>query len=126
MRLQYQNYLPNTHPKLLANFDVVITSPLVGATVKVGELTISGISTDTANTDCQVYASWNSERPYQLVTPKSKDDYSKWTFTYTDEYNLITEGDTNDLTAKLSLMIVVVVVVVVPAHQILHMILLVS
>ena len=82
--------------------DVAITSPADGAIVPVGELTISGTSTDTPNTDCQVSADWNDIHPYHVVTPKSPGDYSTWTFTYTSAYHLMTPGDTNDLTVKLS------------------------
>ena len=81
--------------------DVAITSPEDGATVDAGTLTISGTSTDTPNTDCQVYANWN-DLPYQLATPQSQGDYSTWTFTYTSAYNLITPGDTNELTVEIS------------------------
>ena len=82
--------------------DVAITSPADGAIVPVGELTMSGTSTDTPNTDCQVSADWNDEEPSQLVTPKSQGDYSTWTFTYTSDYRLITAGDTNELSVSLS------------------------
>jgi hypothetical protein len=81
--------------------DVSITSPEDGATVDAGTLTIFGTSTDTPNTDCQVYANLN-EQPYQLATPQSQGDYSTWTFTYTSAYNLITPGDTNELAVELS------------------------
>ena len=81
--------------------DVAITSPQDGETVDAGTLTISGTSTDTSNTDCQVYANWNEE-PYQIVTPQSQGDYSTWTFSYTGAYHLITPGDTNELTVELS------------------------
>ena len=81
--------------------DVAITSPEDGATIDAGTLTVSGTSTDTPNTDCQVYANWN-EQPSQVVTPQSQGDYSTWTFTDTSAYNLIIPGETNELTVEIS------------------------
>ncbi len=84
--------------------DVNITSPTPGQQVPVGELTISGTSADNATTNCQVDVDWNNQRPYEktLATgPGGVNDYSNWTFTYTDNYHPITNG-TNELTAKLS------------------------
>jgi hypothetical protein len=83
---------------------IKITSPSTGQQVPVGELTISGISTDNATTDCTVYADWNNTKPFQNATatgPGGVNDYSTWNFTYTNKYHLITNG-TNELTAKLS------------------------
>ena len=83
---------------------VKITSPSTGQQVPAGELTISGTSTDNETTDCTVYADWNNTKPFQTATatgPGGVNDYSKWTFTYTDDYHLITNG-TNNLTSKLS------------------------
>src|SRR5919106_1605249 len=83
---------------------IKITLPTTGQQVPVGELTISGTSTDNATTDCTVYADWNNTKPLQKAIatgPGGVNDYSKWTFTYTDKYQLITNG-TNDLTSKLS------------------------
>src|ERR687894_535325 len=83
---------------------IKITSPSTGQQVPVGELTISGTSTDNATTDCTVYADWNNTKPFQTAIatgPAGVNDYSKWTFTYTDDYHLITNG-TNNLTSKLS------------------------
>src|SRR5215210_7366595 len=83
---------------------IKITSPSTGQQIPTGELTISGISTDNVTTDCTVYADINNTKPFQkaLATgPGGLDDYSTWTFTYTDDYHLITNG-TNDLTSKLS------------------------
>ncbi|MCC2648847.1 MAG: hypothetical protein K0R16_1650 [Nitrososphaeraceae archaeon] len=79
---------------------VKITSPPAGQQV----LTISGISTDDATTDCTVYADWNDQKPFQKAVatgPGGVNDYSTWNFTYTKNYNLITNG-TNNLTSKLS------------------------
>src|ERR671921_2602746 len=83
---------------------IKINSPLSGQDVPVGELNISGTSTDTAATDCNVLVDVNDIKPLQNTTAAGfggQDDYSNWTFTYTKEYHLITEG-TNELTAKLS------------------------
>jgi hypothetical protein len=84
---------------------VKITSPSTGQQVPAGELTISGTSTDDATTDCTVYADWNNTKPFQkaiAIGPGGVNDYSRWTFTYTDDYHLITNGSTNNLTSKLS------------------------
>jgi hypothetical protein len=83
---------------------VKVTSPTTGQQVPTGELTISGTSTDNATTDCTVYADWNDTKPFQTATatgPGGVNDYSTWTFTYTKDYHLITNG-TNNLTSKLS------------------------
>src|SRR5919199_3133628 len=83
---------------------IKITSPTTGQQVPVGQLTISGISTDNATSDCTVYVDWNNTKPFQKAIatgPGGANDYSTWTFTYTDKYHLITNG-TNELTSKLS------------------------
>jgi hypothetical protein len=83
---------------------VKITSPTTGQQVPIGELTISGTSTDNATSDCTVYTDWNNTKPFQTATatgPDGVNDYSRWTFTYTNDYHLITNG-TNNLTSKLS------------------------
>src|SRR5919107_2208365 len=81
-----------------------ITSHTTGQQVPAGELTISGISTDNATTDCTVYADWNNLKPSQTAVatgPGGVNDYSTWNYTYTNNYHLITNG-TNELTSKLS------------------------
>jgi hypothetical protein len=98
--LNVQAQLQQQPPPIMG---IKITSQVVDQ-VSVGHLTISGISTDNATTDCTVYADWNNTKPFQkaLATgPGGANDYSSWTFTYTDKYHLITNG-TNDLTSKLS------------------------
>src|SRR5215217_1379845 len=83
---------------------VKITSPVKGQKVPVGELVVSGTSTDNAITDCQVYVDVNDIKPMQNTTAAGvggQNDYSNWTFTYTSKYHLILEG-INELTAKLS------------------------
>src|ERR671920_442080 len=83
---------------------IKIISPSTGQQVPVGQLTISGTSTDNPTTDCTVYADWNNTKPFQKAMatgPGGVNDYSTWAFTYTDKYHLITNG-TNNLTSKLS------------------------
>ena len=83
---------------------IEITSHKDGDQVPVGELKIEGISSDDKQSNCQVYADVNDIAPLQNATaagPGGQDDFSKWTFTYTKDYQLITEG-TNELTTKIS------------------------
>jgi hypothetical protein len=84
---------------------IKITSPTKGQEVPPGELTITGISSDDASSDCIVYTDWNDLKPMQKVTPTGSsggtDDYSSWTFTYSEDYHLITKG-VNELTSKIS------------------------
>ena len=84
--------------------EVSITSPTNGQNVSTGELTISGTSSDTPDSQCLVYVDWNDRKPFQRAVaagPGGNEDYSKWSFTYTDTYHTITNG-TNDLTSKVS------------------------
>src|SRR5215211_2819841 len=86
------------------NVGIKITSPVTGQKVPVGELVVSGTSTDDATTDCQAYVDVNDIKPMQNTTavgPAGQNDYSNWTFTYTSKYHLISEG-VNELTSKLS------------------------
>src|SRR5215216_4594763 len=83
---------------------VKITSPAQNQNVPAGELQIAGTSTDNAATDCQVLVDVNDMKPFQKAIatgPDGQNDYSSWSFKYTDAYHLITEGS-NELTAKLS------------------------
>ena len=83
---------------------VKITSPKANQTVPIGELTINGTSSDSQQTNCQVFVDLNDTKPMQNVTgvgvggPK---DYSNWTFTYTQNYHVIDKG-MNELTSKIS------------------------
>ena len=100
--LQVQAQLQQLQPSPILS--IKITSPMTGQQVPVGELTISGISTDNVTTDCTVYADWNDQKPFQKAVATGlggTNDYSTWTFTYTADYHLITNG-TNNLTSKLS------------------------
>jgi hypothetical protein len=83
---------------------VKITSPTTGQKVPVGELKVSGTSTDNSTTNCQVYVDVNDIKPMQntmAVGPAGQNDYSNWTFTYTNKYHLMSE-EVNELTSKLS------------------------
>ena len=83
---------------------VKITSPSKNATVPAGQLTISGISSDTAITNCMVSADWNDLKPMQNVTakgPGGANDYSNWTYTYNETYHNISAG-INELTSKIT------------------------
>ena len=83
---------------------IKITSHIQNQTVPADKpLKIFGISSDNVNSNCTVYADWNDQKPLQQVTPSGPNganDYSNWTFTYTSNYNVVTEG-ANELTSKL-------------------------
>ena len=90
--------------ELTKTMGVKIDYPIANQEVPVGKLNISGSSTDTASDDCRVFVDVNDIKPFQNTTatgPGGQSDYSNWTFTYTEKYNLITEGK-NELTAKLT------------------------
>jgi hypothetical protein len=83
---------------------ITISSPEQGQQVPVGQLTISGTSTDNPTTDCQVSVDVNDVKPLQNATatgPGGVNDYSTWQFTYTEDYQLMEEG-VNELTSKLT------------------------
>jgi hypothetical protein len=84
---------------------ISITSLEEGQAVPVGELVIEGTSSDSEESNCQVYADVNDVAPLQNATGAgpsgAEDDFSQWTFVYTEDYQLITEG-ANELTAKIS------------------------
>src|SRR5678816_1207278 len=86
---------------------IKIESPVVNQQVPVGELTISGTSSDNSSSQCQVYLDWNNLKPYQLATPTGSNgsaDFSKWSFTYSSKYHLIQTG-LNDLTSKITCLV---------------------
>jgi hypothetical protein len=82
-----------------------ITSPVPGEQIPSGsEVTIWGTSMDNYYSNCKVYAKRN-DLPFQNATAAGltgSGDYSVWKFTYTSTYGLITPGNTNNLTAKIS------------------------
>jgi hypothetical protein len=86
---------------------IKIESPLSNQQVPVGELTITGTSSDNSTSECQVYVDWNSLKPYQLATPTGTNgstDFSKWSYTYSSKYHLIQTG-LNDLTSKITCLV---------------------
>ena len=86
---------------------ISIESPLSNQQVPVGELKISGTSSDNSSAQCQVYVDWNNLKPYQLATPTGSNgssDFSTWSFTYTSKYHLIQTG-LNDLTSKITCLV---------------------
>ncbi len=86
---------------------IKIESPLSNQQVPVGELKISGTSSDNSSVQCQVYVDWNNLKPYQLATATGSNgtsDFSTWSFTYTSKYHLIQTG-LNDLTSKITCLV---------------------
>ncbi len=101
---QPQSSSQTTPPQMQTMPAIKITSHSSGQQVKAGPLTISGTSSDTPSTNCEVYADWNDNMPFGKAIaagPGGPDDYSKWTFTYDSGYRLIQNG-TNNLTSKIS------------------------
>ncbi|NOJ30173.1 MAG: hypothetical protein DA328_08420 [Nitrososphaeraceae archaeon] len=83
---------------------VKITSPEANSVVPVGNLSISGISSDNAETNCQVYVDWNDLKPFQNVTAtgaNGENDFSTWSFKFDKSYHEIIEG-INELTSKIT------------------------
>jgi hypothetical protein len=93
------------YAETLAPPAVKITSPESNnQQIPTGELVVSGISSDNIDSDCTVYIDWNNLKPYQKVEATGaggNEDYSSWTFTYTESYHLISQG-TNELTSKIT------------------------
>ena len=94
----------NDSPGMSQKIGVKITSPKIESDSSNRRATIHGTSSDGPETNCQVYVDWNDAKPMQNVTgtgPGGPNDYSNWTFTYTQNYHLVSEG-TNELTSKIS------------------------
>src|SRR5215218_9933346 len=94
----------DTNSSSLNNISIKITSPSEGKKVPTGELTISGISSDSQATNCIVFVDWNDLKPFHPVRAAGAggiDDFSKWIFTYDSKYHEIIEGE-NELTSKIT------------------------
>jgi Big-like domain-containing protein/K319-like protein/calcineurin-like phosphoesterase family protein len=64
---------------------ISITSPTPDSYVSTGNLTINGISSDNATSDCMVYVGWNGSSPYQIASANGTgglEDYSTWNYTF--------------------------------------------
>ena len=86
---------------------IKIDAPVSNQQVPVGELTITGTSSDNSSAQCQVYVDWNNLKPYQLATATGSNgtsDFSTWSYTYTSKYHLIQTG-LNDLTSKITCLV---------------------
>ena len=97
-------FLADAYAQIPDFVGIKITSHATGQQVPVGQLTISGTSTDNATTDCQVSVDLNDIKPMQNATatgPGGISDYSTWRFTYSEAYQIIKEG-VNELTSKLT------------------------
>jgi hypothetical protein len=84
---------------------VMVTAPVNGQQVPIGNLTISGTSKDNINSNCYVNVIVNDVKPYQNASatgPGGVNDYSSWTFNLTPKYTTLKEGASNKITAKFS------------------------
>ncbi len=93
------------HNNLSQEQFVKIVSHGQNQSVPYGELNISGVSSDNLTTNCTVYVDWNDLKPFQIVKARAvgnnNNDFSSWTFRYTEKYHLIVPGP-NELTAKIT------------------------
>lgn len=99
------SWIDTTYAAALPNSaEVKITSPSKGQQVQPGGILVSGTSSANATTDCTVSVVINGIRPYQRAVPTGHggaNDYSNWTFTATQGYTVIKQGQ-NKMTAKMS------------------------
>ena len=99
------SWIDTTYAAALPNkAEVKITSPSKGQQVQPGGILVSGTSSANATTDCTVSVVINGIRPYQRAVPTGHggaNDYSNWTFTATQKYTVIKQGQ-NKMTAKMS------------------------
>jgi len=96
-----RSHMAYQEQQITKELGVKIVFPVHDQRVPVGQLVVIGTSTDDETSDCQVYTDWNDITPFQNVLaagPFRPDDYSTWTFSYTEHYHLIEDG-ANELTA---------------------------
>ena len=80
-----------------------IVTPPQNSSVPIGELSVEGVSTDNATTDCQVSVDINDVKPYQNASatgPEGEGDFSNWTYTFTSNYSLVING-INEITSRM-------------------------
>jgi hypothetical protein len=83
---------------------IKITSVSKGQQVPVGELEISGISSDSQANQCDISVMLNGIKPYQHVIPEGhggSSDFSRWKYSFTPQYGIISNG-MNKITSKIS------------------------
>ena len=82
------------HPSISKLAAVKITAPGNGENVTIGNpLSVSGISSDDALTNCHVSLIVNNIKPYQQVSASGtagSNDYSKWKYMLTENYTNLT------------------------------------
>jgi hypothetical protein len=83
---------------------VKIDSPADGQHVPIGNLQITGNSTDDAQTNCVISVALNRKTPYQTAMatgPAGGSDYSSWAFSFNSSYAVIEPGQ-NRIAARIS------------------------
>ena len=80
----------NALPQQQTSLEVKITDPAKGQQVATGKkLTLSGISSYNATSNCRVFVIVYGVRPYQktiLTGAAGGNDYSQWKYTFTPAY----------------------------------------
>lgn len=100
--------LPTSKIPLSHGMALKIVSPVKGQHIPTGtNLTVTGTSSDTSSTNCQVSLLLNDLKPYQKTTPTGKsssggEDYSSWRYVLNNStYSSIKQG-INKITSKMT------------------------